>query len=261
MSSAVIAVENLTKTFPGKNRLRFPKFGRGSGTEVLRSVNLQVFAGEIVGLVGPNGAGKTTLLEILATLLLPTGGHARICGYDVVRETTQVKRVIGYCPSGSQSFYPRVSGANNLEFFALVNDFQPREAKDRVRGILGLVGIDGMRHVAFHRYSEGVKQRLGLARALLTDPPVLLLDEPTRSLDPIGQREFRRFLRVTLVEKLGKAVLLVTHSLAEAEEVCGRLAILDRGRIARVGTPAELKAAVGSDDLGAAFEEAVGTGD
>jgi ABC-2 type transport system ATP-binding protein len=124
--------------------------------------------------------------------------------------------------------------------------------------VLDLVGMDGASHAPFQWYSEGMKQRLSLARALLTDPPVLLLDEPTKSLDPLLQGEVRRFLRRTLVEKLGKTVLLVTHSLAEAEEVCDRLAIIYRGKSLSVGTPQEVRKAFGGGDLAAALERAVG---
>jgi ABC-2 type transport system ATP-binding protein len=260
MSGAAIAVQNLTKTFPArkglKTFLQCPL--RTSGIEVLRDISLEVRPGEAVGLLGPNGAGKTTLLEILSTLLLPTGGRAWVCGYEVVNQAAQVRKVVGYCPSASQSFYPRLTGVGNLEFFAVLNDFRPREAKKKIEMVLDLVGMDGASHAPFQWYSEGMKQRLSLARALLTDPPVLLLDEPTKSLDPLLQGEVRRFLRRTLVETLGKTVLLVTHSLAEAEEVCDRLAIIYRGKSLSVGTPQEVRKAFGGGDLAAALERAVG---
>ena len=260
MNSAAIAVQNLTKTFPArkglKTLLQHPL--RPSGIEVLRNISLEVRPGEVLGLLGPNGAGKTTLLEILSTLLLPTSGRAWVCGYEVVNQAAQVRKVVGYCPSASQSFYPRLTGVGNLEFFAVLNDFRPREAKEKIGMVLDLVGMDGASNAPFQWYSEGMKQRLSLARALLTDPPVLLLDEPTKSLDPLLQGEVRRFLRTTLVEKLGKTVLLVTHSLAEAEEVCDRLAIIYRGKSLSVGTPEEVREAFGGGDLAAALERAVG---
>ena len=146
----------------------------------------------------------------------------------------------------------------NLEFFALLNNLSPREASRKIQTVLDLVGLDGSSDVAFQRYSEGMKQRLALARALLTDPEVLLLDEPTRSLDPVLQGEIRKFLRERVVGELGKTVLLVTHSLLEAEQVCDRLAILHRGQIVSIGTPEEIKQACGGEDLTAAFARAVG---
>jgi ABC-2 type transport system ATP-binding protein len=260
MSKVAVAVQNLTKTFAVGKILQAlqknpPKKG---GTEVLKGISLEVFQGEALGLLGPNGAGKTTLLEILSTLLLPTGGEATICGYDVVREAGQVRKVVSYCPSASENFYPRLSGVGNLEFFALLNNLSPRETRRKIQTVLDLVELDGGSDVPFQLYSEGMKHRLALARALLTDPELLLLDEPTRSLDPVLQGEIRKFLRERVVAKLGKAVLLVTHSLLEAEQVCDRLAILHRGQIVRIGTPEEIKKACGGEDLTMAFERAVG---
>jgi len=255
----VISIRNLTKTFRVGRMLgrlvKRPSPGTGD-TEVLKGVDLEVCRGEVFGLLGPNGAGKTTLLEILSTLLLPTSGQASVCGHDVVREAAQVRRVVSYC--GAANFYPRLTGAVNLEFFALLNNLRPQEAKERIKAVLRQVGIDGKADVPFQHYSEGMKQELTLARALLPDPDVLLLDEPTRSLDPLLQGEIRKLIRRLLVEQLGKTVLLVTHSLLEAEQLCDRLAILHRGRIVTVGTPEDLKRTLGGTDLATAFERAVG---
>ncbi len=258
--SVAISIENLTKTFPawGAFQSFFQNPFRPKGTAVLKNISLEVCAGEVLSLLGPNGAGKTTLLEILSTLLLPTSGQARVCGHEVVKEAAQVRKMVGYCPSSAHTFYPRLSGKGNLEFFALLNDLSPREARDKIAALSDLVGLAEVNRVPFQRLSEGMKQRLSLARALLTDPPVLLLDEPTRSLDPLLQREVRRFLRETLVEKLRKTVLFVTHSLAEAEEVSDRLAIIHRGEIVSVGTSAEVRKALGGADLAEAFERGVG---
>jgi ABC-2 type transport system ATP-binding protein len=262
MNSAAIAVRNLTKTFPAPKNLKtlLQRPFRPNGIEVLRNISLEVSTGWVMGLLGPNGAGKTVLLEILSTLLLPTSGRAWVCGYEVAGEAAQVRKVVGYCPCASQSFYPRLTGVGNLEFFAVLNGFRPWEARERIGAVLDLVGMDGASNAPFQCYSEGMKQRLSLARALLTDPPVLLLDEPTKSLDPLLQREVRRFLRRTLIEKLGKTVLLVTHSLAEAEEVCDRLALMHRGRIMSVGTPGEVRGVFGGGDLAAALARAVEVG-
>ena len=260
MSRPAVSVQNLTKTFAVGRVLRTLMKNPSSKTraEVLKGISMEVREGEVLGLLGPNGAGKTTLLEILSTLLLPTSGQVSVWGYDVVREGAEVRRVMSYCPSASENFFPRLTGIRNLEFFALLHNLSPQEAREKIRLALDLVGIDGATTVPFQQYSEGMKQRLALARALLTESPVLLLDEPTRSLDPAAQSEIRKFLRRTIVERLGKTVLLVTHSLAEAEQVCDRLAILDRGRIVSIGTPAELKTGLGGADLAAAFERAVG---
>jgi ABC-2 type transport system ATP-binding protein len=255
----VVAIRDLTKTFYSGNAfwrmLANPARGR---TEVLKGISLEVHKGAALALLGPNGAGKTTSLEIISTLLLPTSGHVTVCGYDVVREAPQVRRVVGYCPSASDNFYPRLSGTQNLEFFALLNNLSPREARARIKKVLDLVGMDRASMDPFQRYSEGMKQRLAIARALVTDPEVLLMDEPTRSLDPLLQQEIRKFLRQLVVDMLGKTLVLVTHSLSEAEQVCDRIAILNHGRIVSIGTPAEIKKASGGSDLSTAFERVVG---
>jgi ABC-2 type transport system ATP-binding protein len=255
MSEVAVAIRDLTKTFYLGNAfwrmLADPARGR---TEVLKGITLEVHKGAALALLGPNGAGKTTSLEIISTLLLPTSGRVTVCGYDVVREAAQVRRVVGYCPSNSENFYPRLSGIQNLEFFALLNNLSPREARIRIQKVLELVGMDAASTASFQRYSEGMKQRLAIARALVTDPEVLLMDEPTRSLDPLLQGEIRKFLRELVVARLGKTLLLVTHSLPEAEQVCDRIAILNHGRIVTIGTPAEIKIACGGTDLSTAFE-------
>src|SRR5579863_8265521 len=241
MSDPAISVHDLAKTFPAGassplGALRSLWAETQGGKQALKGVTFEVAAGEALGVLGPNGAGKTTLLEILSTLLLPTSGHASIAGNDVVRQASAVQRVLGYCPSGADNFYPRLSGAENLEFFGVLHDLTPRQARERARQVLDLAGLDGAAGAAFQRYSDGMKQRLALARALLGDPHVLLLDEPTRGLDPVFQSEIRKFLRRTLFDRFGKAVLLVTHSLAEAEEIADRLVILHEGHIVASGT-------------------------
>src|SRR5271157_4010296 len=151
MSKVAIAIQKLTKTFSVGKVFRAllkapPKVG---GTEVLKGISLEVHQGEVLALLGPNGAGKTTLLEILSTLLLPTSGEATLCGYDVVREAGQVRKLVSYCPSAAENFYPRLTGTGNLEFFALLNNLSPRDARRKIQAVLDLVGLDGSRDVAF----------------------------------------------------------------------------------------------------------------
>lgn len=239
MHTTAISVERVTKTFPRPGS-GWIGFGRASRLHALKEVDLEVRQGEVVGLLGPNGAGKTTLLEILATLLLPDGGSAQVGGHDVQRRAPKVRSVISYCAASVLAFYPRLTGVENLEFFAALNDVPPAQARARVVAALDRVGINGAANVRVECYSEGMKQRLSLARALITSAPILLLDEPTRSLDPAAQREFWRLLRDTLVEKLGNTVLLVTHSVAEAQAVCDRVAFMQDGEILRTGTPSEV---------------------
>lgn len=227
MIGHAIVLRKLTKSFPASRHSQ-PR-------EILRDVSLEVARGEIVGVLGSNGAGKTTLLEILSTLLLPTSGDATIHDRDVVAEPAAVRNLVGYCPCGFDSFYPRLSAAANLEFFAALNGFQFRTGQQRLNEVFDLLGINGSRHLDFQRHSTGMKQKLVLARALIVDPAVLLLDEPTKSLDPRAQGELWTVLRRKLVDDLKKTILLVTHSLAEAQEACDRVVLLQNGRLQEIG--------------------------
>jgi ABC-type multidrug transport system ATPase subunit len=260
VQDAIVSIEGLTKSYSLRKYVRrLIKGGaqQGAAPDVLKGINLEIRKGEVLGLLGPNGAGKTTLLEILSTLLLPTSGRATVGGFDVVKEAGKVRRLVSYCASGTDTFYPRLSAARNLEFFASLNDLPPWQAAERMKTVMAQAGLEENNRAPFQHYSEGMKQRLALARALLKDPALLLLDEPTRSLDPLRQGEIRRLLRGLLVDQLGKTVLLVTHSLEEAKQVCDRLAILHRGKIVTVGTLEEVKSRMGGLDLAGAFEKAV----
>jgi ABC-2 type transport system ATP-binding protein len=206
----------------------------------LNGVSFNVYQGEVFGLLGPNGAGKTTLLKILATILLPDGGVAKMDGHDVVAEGQRVRQRVGYCLDSKRSFYQRLTGVQNLAFFATLNNIPPSRIAGRVAEVLGFVGLDGLAEARYGTYSDGMQQRLSLARALLTDPPVLLLDEPTKSLDPEAARHFRRFLRDVLAGGLGKTIVLVTHNLDEVRECCDRAAVMDGGRIVAEDTGAAL---------------------
>ncbi len=264
MRNAIISIQDLTKSY--SFRRHFQKLDKGpqaiiKGYDVIRGLNLDVFEGEVLGLLGQNGAGKTTLLEILSTLLLPTSGQAFVLGHDVVHDAVHVRKVISYCAAASENFYPRLSARRNLEFFALLHDLPPKVARERIEVVLGQVGLSQKGDVPYQHYSDGMKQELALARALLTNPAVLLLDEPTRSLDPLLQGGIRKLLRQLLVGRLGKTVLLVTHSLAEAEQVCDRVAILHRGQIVKIDSLDEVKRGLGGADLAQVFEQAVAGGE
>jgi len=236
----VIRLDAVAKSYRASGS-RFGLWGRPVAREVvvLEEVTLQVRRAEILGLVGPNGAGKTTLVEILATLQLPTGGTATVGGLDVVRQAGEVRRRIGYCPAGPDSFYPRLTVRRNLEFFAALYELPPGAARARVREVLEMVGASKAAAVVFQQLSAGMRQRLALARALVPDPPVLLLDEPTRSVDVEARCQFHALLRDRLAAEQGKTVLLVTHDMREAAAVCDRVACLRDGRISDIwpGTP------------------------
>jgi heme ABC exporter ATP-binding subunit CcmA len=206
----------------------------GDGTvHALRGVDLDVRAGEAVAIVGPNGAGKTTLLEILATLVRPDAGRAAVGGCDVVGEARAVRRLVAYCPA-SPAFDPALSGLENLRFFAALHGASGEAARRRIEAALELVDLVEAAGAPVGRYSDGMRQRLALARTFITRAPVLLLDEPTRSLDSSARLVVQAHLR-RLVEREGCTVLLVTHSEDEARAVCDRVVRLERGVVTGAG--------------------------
>ena len=204
----------------------------------LDGVSMDIDEGEIHGLLGPNGAGKTTLVKVLSTVLLPTSGSASVLGHDVVRETKAVRRIIGVVLGGDRGLYWRLTGRQNLEYWAALYNVPASTAKRRVSDLLDGVGLSDRADHLVEGYSRGMKQRLHLARGLVADPRVIFLDEPTAGMDPIASREFRRLVETLRSE--GRTVLLTTHDMAEAEAVCDRVTLIDRGRVLAVETPRSL---------------------
>ena len=217
-------------------------FRRAERVEGLVDVDFEIPRGMLYGLLGPNGAGKTTLLKILACLILPTRGTAEVEGRDVATEDQEVRRAIGFVTADERSFYWRLSGEDNLIFFARLYGLTAAEARRRTRDLLAAMELQEVAKRQFMSYSSGMKQRLAICRALLHDPPVLCLDEPTRSLDPIAAKHLRQFIRQSLHRERGKTILLATHNLQEAEDLCQRLAVLHRGRVLREGALHEIAA-------------------
>jgi ABC-2 type transport system ATP-binding protein len=239
---AVEAFE-IEKTFVKKRSLhdllRHP-FSRAERVRALRGVDLHVRTGEIFGLLGPNGAGKTTLLKIFSCLVLPDRGRALVGGEDVEHEG-KVKPKIGLVHTDERSFYWRLSGRENLEFFARLYDVPRRRTRARIDELLARVDMVEPADRRFADYSSGMKQRVAIARALLHDPPILLMDEPTRSLDPSAAMALRTFIRDELKGRAGKTILLATHNLREAESLCDRVAILAKGKVRQIGTVEEVR--------------------
>lgn len=212
----------------------------GGEVQALRGVSLTIERGEFFGLFGANGAGKSTLIRILATLLIPHGGQASVMGFDVVRQPAQARGQMGLVFANENSFYGRLTGRQNLEFFAALQRLPPRAARARAGELLNLFNLTPAADSYFQTYSTGMRQKLNVARALLHDPPVLFLDEPTKGMDVVTAENLRRLLRRELVEKQGKTILLTTHDLDEMESLCDRVAILEEGVIRAVGSPADL---------------------
>jgi ABC-2 type transport system ATP-binding protein len=235
----VIEAHDLRRTY----RTSTGTFRRKSlDVEAVRGVTFAVESGELFGLLGPNGAGKTTTIKMLITLLIPTSGTARVLGYDVVHDAREVRRRIGYVFGGDRGLYDRLSGLDNLRYFAELYAVPPRDMRRRIGELLDLVGLAGRENERVEGYSRGMRQRLHIARGLLHDPPVVFLDEPTIGVDPVGARELRATI-AQLVEA-GKTVLLTTHYMFEADQLCNRIAVISQGEIVAEGTPADLKANV-----------------
>jgi len=207
----------------------------------VHNINLKVRKGEVLGLLGSNGAGKTTLIKILCTLILPTSGTARVGGYDVLKEGKKIRRIIGYIVSEERSFYWRLTGRQNLNFFAKLNNIDKDVAEERIERLMDLMDLEKDLDRPFKDFSTGMKQKLAIARGLITDPEIIFMDEPTRSLDPIVSQDLRQLIREKLVKENNKTVIYATHNLSEVEEICDRIAVIDQGEIIALNTIPELK--------------------
>ncbi len=251
MASPAIEVRDLRKKYV-THRGTF----RRTKTEnvALDGISLAIRPGELFGLLGPNGAGKTTATKILTTLLLPDSGSATVLGLDVVRQTSALRRRIGFVFGGERGLYWRLSGLDNLRYFADLYGIAPDVSKRRIGDMLKRLGLSGREHDKVEHYSRGMKQRLHLARGLLNDPEVLFLDEPTIGLDPVGARELRLLIRE--LADAGKTIFLTTHYMFEADAICDRIAVIKKGSIVAEGTPGSIKQLV--EDLGIVEFEAAG---
>jgi ABC-2 type transport system ATP-binding protein len=231
-----IVVQNLKRVY----RARIGVFKRSIKEVVaVDDISFEIRAGELFGLLGPNGAGKTTTVKMLATLLIPTEGSASILGFDVVAGANEVRKHIGFIFGGERGLYWRLSGIDNLRYFASLYGVEPDVSKKRIPYLLEMVGLKDRGNERVEGYSRGMKQRLHVARTLLHDPEVLFLDEPTIGLDPVGAREFRQVIRDLQSEK--KTILLTTHYMFEADSLCERVAVIDKGLIVALDSPSELK--------------------
>src|SRR5256885_10930016 len=236
---AAIEAEKLVRTY--KQTSGFLR-RRTKTIEAVRGIDFEIAEGELFGLLGPNGAGKTTTIKMLITLLLPTSGSARVLGYDVAHDPREVRKRIGYVFGGERGLYERLPALDNLRYFAELYGVPPREQRKRIAELLELVGLTGREKEKVEGYSKGMRQRLHIARGLLHDPPVIFLDEPTIGVDPVGARELRA--TIASLTEAGKTVLLTTHYMFEADSLCDRIAVINKGEIVAEGTPSDLKSIV-----------------
>ena len=262
---------NLVKRYPTSSRLATAGMPRGPATrgsvgslgviidsirgsrgpfiEALKGINLRIREGEIFGILGPNGAGKTTLIKILCTLVIHDGGEVYVNGHDPRKETGEVLKDLQAVLPESRGFNWRLTGKQNLEFYALLYGLSDTDARKRIDYLLDFTGLTARADDGIQRYSTGMQRRLLLCRALIRDTPIIVFDEPTTGLDPSSATEFRRMIIDRLVREEGKTVLLSTHNLQEAQELCDRIAILERGKVIASDTPDNIRHLVIEDRL------------
>lgn len=242
----MIVTENLTKLFPAPE---------GAEKRAVDGLTFSVQAGQVYGLLGPNGAGKTTTLRMLSGLLTPTAGRALVAGHDVAAEPAAAKRAIGFLTANT-GLYQRLSSRELLTFFAALHGINGQQAARRVDHLMAWLDMTAFSEVRCGALSTGQRQKVNIARALIADPPVLIMDEPTLGLDVLSNRVILEFI---LRERdAGKAVLLSTHYLDEAESMCNRIGLLHHGRLVAEGTLDELRIRVGEERLSSIFLSVVG---
>jgi ABC-2 type transport system ATP-binding protein len=247
MDPAAIRTEGLTRTYrkPRKRRWWWSKAAPDADETrefvALDQVSLEVRPGELFGLLGPNGAGKTTLIKILTTLLAPSAGTAQVDGLDVVTQADQIRPRINMVSGGESSGYGILNVRENLWLFARIYGVPTALAQERIDRMLGVVGLTDKAASRISHLSTGQRQKMNFCRGFITDPKILFLDEPTLGLDVTSARSIRAFIREWMKERSERTLLLTTHYMAEADELCDRLAIIDKGKVLACDTPANLK--------------------
>ncbi len=247
MSAPAIEAEGVVMRFPQQQGWK-ALVKRQPGKLALDAVNVTVREGDIFGLLGPNGAGKTTLVKVLCTLAIPTEGRVHVLGLDAVSDSLTLRRRIGVVYGDERTFFWRLSALENLLFYASLHGFSPHEARRRAHEVLELVGLRESADVRMHHYSSGMRQRASIARGLLNQPDLLILDEPTRALDPVGAREVRQLIKERVAGER-RTVLIATNIMAEAEYLCDRLSFINHGRVEMTGSIDEMRYLIETDDV------------
>ena len=236
MGECIINVANVKRVY--KTEVGFIH-KKKKEVEALKGISFSVNKGEIFGLLGPNGAGKTTMIKILTTMLIPTSGKVSIMGLDPVMEHTQLRPHINFILGGERNLYWRLSAYDNLAYFSDLYKVPRPEQKTRINELLELVGLQDVTHQKVETFSKGMKQRLQIARGLVNKPDILFLDEPSIGLDPVSARKLREILRQ--LNNNGTTILLTTHYMYEADELCDRIAFIDKGQLVAIDSPQNLK--------------------
>ena len=243
MNDIVVRASDLVKWYPVPRRYREIVLKPFDFKKILAvdGISIEIMRNEIYGLLGPNGAGKTTLIKMLVGLVFPTSGCAKICGLDIVANLNHAKKKLGCVLSEERSFFWRLTGRQNLDFFSTLYNLDKRESMKRIDYLFDLVELQDMADERFMNYSTGMKQKMAIARGLLVNPDILFMDEPTKSLDPYTAAKLRNFVKDEIVDNLGKTVFMATHNLQDVEDLCTKIAIISKGKIKAVGTPQEIR--------------------
>lgn len=241
-----VIIQDLKKTYYSKQRQGLFKSSL-KAVEALKGISLDIVPGQVFGLLGPNGAGKTTLIKCLTTLLLPTSGDVWINGFRLTENDDAIRATVGCMLMGERGLYWKLTGRENLVFFGALYHLTPDERVQRANEIIDQLNLDDIADRAVETYSSGQKMKLAFAKALINDAPILILDEPTNTLDVPSARELRAIVRQ--LNEQGKTIIYTTHIMAEAETLCDRVAIVDRGEVIAQGTVDQLKASLGRDEV------------
>lgn len=263
MNDWAIEVNDLVKKFPQKENKETAKEGDPAPQKrglfsfakkapqqyftAVAGINLKIERGEIFGLLGPNGAGKSTLIRMLCTLLEPTSGTAQVNGFDLFKQANQVRQNLGTVLAGERSIYWKLTARENLEYFAALYHIPPAVARRRVDELLERMELTARANDLVEKFSTGMKQRVAISKALVANPPILLLDEPTLGLDPQAARNLRELIAELKAE--GHTILLTTHYMEEADQLSDRIGIIDQGQIIALDTPARLKERINQRDV------------
>lgn len=243
---AIVRTENLYKTYQTRNRKGIFKSEKRE-VLALQDVSLEVQQGEIFGLLGPNGAGKTTLIKILTTLLLPSRGQAWVNGFQVEQQANQVRASVGCMLMGERGLYWKLTGRENLQYFSALYHIRPELRQARIQEILALTGVEEIADRTVETYSSGQRMKLAFAKSLINDAPLLVLDEPTNTLDVPSASDLRAVVRQ--LHGQGKTIIYTTHIMSEAETLCDRVAIVDHGRLLALDSVRALKDALGREQV------------
>lgn len=243
----MIQIKDVSMRFPVPKRYKDYLFFRGTNhVTVLKQINLEIKEGDKVAFLGVNGAGKTTLLKLIGGLLYPTGGQIAVDGYDTIKDNLPARKAVGFVLNEERSFYWRLTGVQNLEFFGVLDNLEGPGLKEKINELIKLVGLQHAGNRLFATYSSGMKQRLALARGLLRNPKILILDEPTRTLDPQAVEDIKHLISDKIHEDEQRTLLIATHRFDEVEELCNKVCMMKSGEVASFMTVEDIRLQYGN---------------